>query len=268
MSAYNDAETLPAAIESILNQTFTEFEFIIVDDHSSDDSWKVIQEYAAKDARIVALRNDQNLNICGALNRGISRARTPYIVRMDADDTSELKRLEVQHAFMEAHPDVVISGGTIMTCDEQLQPISERQYLLSNAEIRHKLFRYSPFCHATTIYRTADFNQAGGYNPDLASAEDYDLYFRLGRLGKLANVREHLYNVRFHGASISASQSRRQEKATLYIRLKAVAEYGYRMTAGDKLYLAAQYLSMFIIPQAWKLRLFNYFRNRKKPAAA
>ncbi len=114
MPVYNAAAYLKQAIESILEQTFSDFHFIIIDDGSTDWSRSILQDYAAQDKRIVLLQNEKNSWICVSLNKAISHCRSPYIVRMDADDISHTDRIRIQVDFMEKHKHVGVCG-----CDMQ-----------------------------------------------------------------------------------------------------------------------------------------------------
>ena len=264
MPVYNAEAYIIDAIESILNQTFNEFEFIIIDDCSKDGCWEIIQKYARQDERIVAIRNDKNLKISKTLNKGIAIAKGKYIARMDADDCSYTDRLEKQYMFMEENPDIGICGGTMEVCDEHMNVIGTRKYKLTDKEIRKKIFYYSPFCHASTIYKTKYIQSIKGYNEYLYDAEDYDMYFRIGLLGKFANITDIIYRMRTNPNGVSILKSKRQEKLTLYIRIKAITEYGYKMRLVDKIYLLIQILNMYIMPQKVKIYLFNLIRNSRK----
>jgi len=261
MPAYNTEKYIGEAIESILNQTFKDFEFIIIDDCSTDNTWEIIQGYVKKDERIIVLRNKKNSKICKTLNRGIDIAKGKYIARMDADDWSYPDRFEKQFKFMENNPEVVISGGTMEVCDEKMDLLNQRKYNLTDGEIRKKLFRYSPFCHATTIYKTKIVKKINGYDEMFYVAQDYDFYFRLGMHGKFGNLKDILYKLRTHPESLSSKKTRIQEKFTLMIRKKAVKEYGYKMNLTDRFYFIGQYLSMFLIPSKIKFWLFNLIRK-------
>jgi glycosyltransferase involved in cell wall biosynthesis len=261
MPAYNAEKYIAEAIESILNQTFTDFEFIIVDDGSTDQTWALIQEYATKDKRVVPVKNAVNSQICISLNNGLAIAQGKYIVRIDADDTSPADRIEKQVEFMNQNPDIVISGGKIQICNHLMQPTNLRSYNLTDESVRTSIFRYSPFAHPAVIYRLDAVKKAGLYNPDLRDAEDYDLYFRLGRIGKFGNLDCVVHNLRLSEGSISQTRGRRQEKLTLYIRITAVMEYGYIMTLKDKIYLMMQFCSMYIVPHSFKFWLFNKIRG-------
>jgi len=264
MPAYNSEEFIGLAIESILNQTFTDFELIIIDDHSVDKTWEIIKEYKKQDRRIIALRNENNLKICRTLNRGLDIAKGQLIARMDADDWSYPERLEKQVALMEKDKAVVVSGAGIAVCDEKLQIGSYRMYHESDNEIRQHLFRYSPFCHPVIMMRTEAVKNVSGYSVFLYDAEDYDLYFRLGLAGKFANLPDCLLKYRINSNSVSVKRARRQEKITLFIRLKAVYEYSYRMTSADGIYFAGQLLSHYVIPPKAKIWLFNKIRNKNR----
>lgn len=261
LPAYNAASTLGLALDSMLAQGFGDFELLILDDASRDDTAAIAGDYAARDPRVRLLRNEANAKIAATLNRGIEAARAPYVVRMDADDWSYPERLERQVAFMDQHPEVVLSGSTIEICDARMQPLNRRRYPLTDEEIRAQMFFFSPFCHPAIICRTEALRRAGGYNASLEVAQDYDLYFRMGRLGRLANLEDCLHRLRTHPASSSLSRGRMQERNTLYIRLKAQIEYGYAMSARARLYLALQYLSTFLLPFRLKFWLFNLLRR-------
>lgn len=261
MSCYNEEKYIGEAIESILDQTFKDFEIIIIDDCSTDSTRNIIRKYRGKDERIVFFKNDENRGIFWSLNKGLKEARGKYIVKMDADDWSYPNRIELQYKFMEENPDVVVSGGTMEVCDEKLNILNKRNYNLTDRSIRKKIFRYSPFCHPTTIYKTVVARKIGGYDIKLAAAGDYDFYFRLGNNGSFGNVSDVLLKYRTNPGSISLTRARLQEEITLEVRKKAVKKYGYKMTFCDKGYYILQWLSMYVMPQKIKFWLFNKIRS-------
>lgn len=260
MPVYNAAKYLPLSIKSILNQSFKNYELIIIDDGSTDKSLEIIKKYAKKDNRIIFLKNNLNEKICKTLNRGLEMAKGKYIARMDADDWCYPDRLEKQFKFMELHPEVVISGGAMEVCDIRMKTLGVRNYGLNDKDIRNKIFLYSPFCHATTISRSTVL-KFEKYNEYLYDSEDYDLYFRLGFKGKFANLPDVLYKMRINDKGVSLVRSSRQELLVLFIRVKAVLEYGYPMTLWDKIYFVIQILSLYIVPSKVKFFIFNLFRN-------
>lgn len=262
MPVFNSEKFLSVAIESILNQTFSDFEFIIIDDGSTDQSLKEIKRYGVKDKRIRIINNASNLGICACLNRGLSLARGKYIVRMDSDDWSYPDRIKKQLFFMESHPNVVICGGTIRVCDAKLKVINPRRYPASDREIRKKIFRINPFAHPAVMYKKETAIKAGGYNEKLATVEDYDLYFRLGNLGQFANLTSAVLKLRIRYDSISYSNVGRQTLLHMYVRLKGVTEYGYRMKLMDAVFFTAGILGVIIIPARHKFKLYNALRAK------
>ena len=258
MPAYNCEEYVAEALQSLLDQTYKNIEVVIVDDHSTDGTWKIINEIAKTDKRIRPFRNEQNLKIVGTLNYAIRQSKGKYFARMDGDDVRATDSIHKQVDFMEKHDDVVIIGGSAVLCDVNMKPINKREYLLNDKEIRQKLFRFSPFTHGTIMMRASLVPQ-DPYKLDWA--EDYDLYFRLANRGKLANLPDVLYLIRTHGDSVSQSKTRYQEKLTLYIRLKAVFEYGYEMTASDKWYYFIQLVTMYLMPSRFRFWFFNKIRH-------
>jgi glycosyltransferase involved in cell wall biosynthesis len=261
MPAFNMEAYIEDAIRSILEQTFRDFEFIIIDDGSMDGTGEIIKRYAATDARVIIVNNQGNLGLPRTMNSSIELARGKYICRMDADDFSYPDRLEKQLAFMEDHPDVVISGGTMEVCNREMKFLCKRIYNLTDAEIRRKLFRYSPFSHPSVIFRTEEARNIGGYFEEIFPAEDYDFYFRLGMVGSFANLPDTIIKMRVNPSGISYSNIRKSEILALYVRLKAVFEYGYSMTMADKIYFMAQLASMLFMPARAKYWLFTWCRS-------
>ena len=263
MPAYDAEKYIAEAIESTLNQTFADFEFVIIDDGSTDSTGKIIEEYARKDERIIFLKNQKNVKISKTLNKGIKIAKGKYIARRDADDWSHPDGLEKQYHFMEEHPEIGISGGSMEVVDKHGKRIGIRRYNLTDAAIRKKLFRYSPFSHPLVMIRRDILSKCGLYNPELVPAEDYDLYFRIGMLSKFGNLDDIILKYKMLEESITSRKEREMESKTLAIRKKAVREYGYKMSLADKIYWILQYLSIFITPPVIKLWLFNKMRNSK-----
>ncbi|NTV51498.1 MAG: glycosyltransferase family 2 protein [Candidatus Firestonebacteria bacterium] len=261
MPVYNTADYLPAAIESILKQTYRAFELILVDDQSRDRSPEILQNYARRDKRIRLLRNETNLKLSRTLNRAIEAARGEYLVRMDSDDVSLPDRIAKQVAYLDAHPEVGVAGGAMDIIDGQDRLIGVRRYALTDGEIRARLFCYSPFSHPTIILRKAVLLQAGLYDPAYNPAEDYELYFRLGRLAKFGNLADTLLRYRVVPKSMTTGSTRAMEVKTLEIRRRAVKEFGYRMTFFDKIYGSLQQITMRLMPGVWRVWLFNTLRG-------
>lgn len=260
MPVYNAEKYLKTSVESILNQTYTNYEFVIVDDASTDASQVILQEYSKKNSQIKLLRNKDNLGVTGSLNKALDYVKGKYVVRMDADDWSNLKRLELQVDLMEENPNVVVSGSYIEVCDSNLQTMYIRRYQLDDKNIRKRMFRYSPFAHPATIWRTSDLKKER-YSEKARNCEDYELYFRIGRLGRFMNTNKVLLRLRLHPSSISASMNDNQSKMTVAIRRNAAKKLGYHMSLLDKIYTRMQDIGIRLIPVRLRFFLFNQLRK-------
>jgi glycosyltransferase involved in cell wall biosynthesis len=263
MPAYNAESFIKESISSIINQTFTDFEFIIIDDCSTDNTWKIILELQGKDKRIVAVKNQNNLKLSLTLNKGIELCKAKYIARMDADDYSLPDRLEKQYNYMEANPDIGISGGTMRVCDGNLKAKYLRFYHQTDSDIRKHIFRYSPYCHPLVIFKKEVFSKVGLYDTNYNPAEDYELYFRIGKYFKFGNLTNTLLNYRVIEKSMTTGSTKKMELQTINIREKYAKGHGYKMSLLDKIYNFSHFLSIYIIPRKIKLLLFNLTRDKK-----
>lgn len=262
LPAYNSGPFIGSAIESILSQTFSDFEFIIIDDCSSDHTWERIGEYAAKDKRIIARRNDRNMNLSATLNQGIALAKGEYIARMDHDDVALSQRLEKQVNFLDAHAEVSIVGSAIEIIDEDGRTLGIRKYKLSDHDIRKKLFFYSPFCHPATVIRKRSLDMSGCYDATFAPADDYELYFRLGMQGKLANLQDILLKYRvIKKTSMTTGGIKNMERKTIKVRLRYANHPFYKMNIIDYAYTALHYISLYLVPSRVKAWCFAKWRN-------
>ncbi len=211
MSVYNGERYLSLAITSILKQTFKDFEFIIVDDGSTDRSLKIIRKYEKTDSRIRVLVQD-NQGLAAALNNGIAMARGKYIARMDDDDISLPNRLDLQYSFMESHLDVLASSGLAVIINKWGDEYEEWRTEENSSKIdsRHIDEGCTSLCHPASIIRKTAWEAVGGYSPDIRYAQDLDFWLKIGELGSLANISEPLILYRLH--SNSASGTHRQEQ--------------------------------------------------------
>ncbi len=224
MPVYNGALYLKQAIESILVQSYSNFEFIIVNDGSTDTSEAVVNEF--KDKRIRYVLNEKNLGLVASLNIGIALAAGKYIARMDQDDIADANRLQVQYDFLEQNTDTIICGTAVMI----IGTLEMKYAPLQDAEIRVALLFGSPFYHPTVMMRKSTlitnnlkFSEANKH------AEDYGFWIDLASCGKLANLtslglhyRKHAtqYSQTFHqGMASSAAKSRHKYITQLGVRL-------------------------------------------------
>lgn len=202
MPVYNGALYLKEAIDSILKQTFTDFEFIIVNDGSTDESEEIILSY--RDLRIVYLKHE-NKGIGLSLQLGCQIAKGKYIARMDADDISEINRLMIQFNYLETNTDVVLVGSAVNYINEKGQVFGRSFPYTGDEALKHILFtKGSAICHPSVMMRASAYFWTGGY-ADLEPLEDYYLWMRLSKYGKFINFITPYLNYRVLHNSISRS---------------------------------------------------------------
>jgi glycosyltransferase involved in cell wall biosynthesis len=205
MTVYNSERYLRETLDSVLGQTFRDFEFVIVNDGSTDRSLEILQEYAGRDGRI-RLISRANTGIVAAANEGIAAARGDYLARTDSDDVSAPTRFEKQVAYLDAHPDCVLLGTRVIETDPNGISVSQSGHALTHEEIDAQLLTaYGGWAvlQPTTMMRTAAVRAAGGYRGHYNISEDHDLFLRLAERGRVANLSEPLlrYRRRFDGAT-------------------------------------------------------------------
>jgi glycosyltransferase involved in cell wall biosynthesis len=192
MSNYNNIDYIAEAVESILNQTYSNFEFIIYDDCSSDGSREYLREISEKDERIVLIENNDNKGLGHNLAQGVNKANGNWILRMDADDISVPNRIERLFAFLDKHPELDVLGSYASDIDEEGNFLRKRKVPLTNEKIRELVWT-CPFIHPSVIFRKSSILKIGSYNPKIRKRQDYDLWFRCVKGGlNLANIPEPL----------------------------------------------------------------------------
>lgn len=223
MPVYNGERHLAAALDSILAQTFVDFELLVIDDGSTDDSAAIVQHYA--DSRIRLERSKCNLGVVAALNRGLGLARGEFIARMDCDDISLPTRLTRQVEFLSHHPEVIACGTWMRTFG-----VSEEQIWkapIDHEDIKARLLFESCLFHPTVMLRTEVLRQHQiQYDESFRHAEDFDLWTRLVKLGRLANLDEILLQYRLHSDNVGLLHQPAQLAAAKSVRARQLAELG------------------------------------------
>jgi glycosyltransferase involved in cell wall biosynthesis len=213
MPVYNGARYLAEAVESILAQTYRDFEFVIVDDGSTDRSPTMLDEYARRDARIKVVRR-ANTGIVGALNNAIAESKAALIARMDADDVSLPDRLEKQVAYMRDHPECVALGSRVTGIDPYGCVLFQSEHKLAHDEIDAELLNGVGWAivHPAAMLRRDAVEEVGRYRPEWQWVEDLDLFLRLAEIGKLANLPDQLLRYRQHTESINRTRAAEQAR--------------------------------------------------------
>jgi glycosyltransferase involved in cell wall biosynthesis len=217
MSVYNGAEYLRAAIDSVLTQTLADFEFVIVDDGSTDGSAEIIRSYT--DSRIVLLQQS-NQGVATALNHALQFAHGEYVARQDADDISLPERFVKQVEFLGSHPQVAVVGTAATLIDRTGRPFSTFMPFVRHERLVKELKRgVCPLMHGAVMLRRTALSQCGVYNPVFNWMQDVELWLRLSQHHRLANMREILYQFRKHDLSIT-------HKALIDLRIREFAKTG------------------------------------------
>ena len=221
MSVYNGQEFVREAIESILAQTFRNFEFLIIDDGSTDVTPEILSVFARRDKRVRVVSHS-NRGRALSLNIGIDLSAGKYIARMDADDVALPTRFQEQVEFLEQHPDVIVLGGAVELINMAGQALQIFEQPLEDAQIRLAMQSRCPICHPTVLMKKDSALAAGGYRKALLDADDYDLWLRMAELGKLANLGQVLLRYRVHAGQVSQRGMRQQTLCVLAARAAAM----------------------------------------------
>jgi hypothetical protein len=219
MSVFNGERFLREAVESILEQSYRSFEFIIIDDGSTDGTAQILEEFAQKDRRI-RYYPQENRGLIDALNRGCRLARADFLARMDADDISLPGRLQWQVDFLEAHPGIGMVGGAAEFIDGSGEHICVAPHPVTDEEIRRALPDGNVFWHPSILLRRSVFLSVGGYR-NLKLAEDYDLWLRIAEQSQVANLKEVILKYRVHPGQVSVTSCHEQAVSTWMARAAA-----------------------------------------------
>jgi GT2 family glycosyltransferase/radical SAM superfamily enzyme YgiQ (UPF0313 family) len=219
MSVYNGKDHVKSAMESILRQSYPVFEFIIIDDASTDGTQEILDCF--RDPRLRIFHNEKNLGLTKSLNRGINQARGEYIARMDADDFSVPHRFETQVAYLDKNSSVAVVGSSYYLIDDGGTKNQIVDVITDSNTIHNNLMRQNWFGHGSVMMRKSCLESVGGYDEDFIYAQDYDLFLRLSERFKLGNISEPLYCWRKSWCGISQQKKYEQKYFANWARKKA-----------------------------------------------
>jgi glycosyltransferase involved in cell wall biosynthesis len=220
MPVHNALPFLEEAIRSIVSQTYPDFEFVILDDGSTDGSTEVLHAWAERDPRIRLVLAEARLGPAGSSNRVVAEARTPLVARMDADDIAHPERIERQMALIDAEPGAVLIGTLWDVIDEKGRRVrpADRSRLL-------RVSPFAPFSHPTILFRKEAFDAIGGYRKEADRWEDIDLYLRFAAAGRVLVITEPLVTVRHSSVSTRLRDGRDTFEKAMHLMYCCVAEY-------------------------------------------
>lgn len=262
MPVYNAGAFVVEAVNSILNQTYRNFEFIIVDDASTDGSWRMLQKLAKGDKRIVLLRNGRNLGVSSTVKKAIKLTKGKYIARMDADDVCYPRRLEKQLAYLKENRDVVAVGSQCDVIDKSGRLTGVKTFPEEHYDIYRYIFTLIPIQQPTMMIARSRLPKDFAYYIDgMNTAEEIELIFKLFKFGKLANLDETLLAYRIHDKNISLQDVRRTFFLTLIARFRGVIFHGYRPSLSGIMVTLLEALAVAILPRSVVIWLYNEVRS-------
>ncbi len=259
---YNGGKYLSLCLDSILNQTYKNFEIIAVDDCSTDGSYKILRKYATKYPKITVFRNSVNKGVSETAKKAISYARGDYIARMDADDIAIPTRFEVQLKHLRSRRKTVAVGGQCLIIDSRNNIIGKKSFPTSFADIYKYIFRFVPVQQPTLMIARkrlpVDFKY---YIDGMNTAEEVELFFKLFQYGKVENVSDVVLLYRFHEGNTSLLNVRQTFLLTLIARIKAVFRYNYKPSFMGVLITFIQAIIILTLPQKASIALYKVFRD-------
>lgn len=224
MGVWNGAPQVREAVESVLSQTVTDLELIVVDDDSSDATPAILGSF--RDPRLQVVRRARG-GLTSALNVALRLSRAPLVARLDADDLALPERLERQLAFLSTHPEIGLCGTAAREVDASGREVTVVRPPADDAGIRRALIRRNPFVHSSIVMRRAAVEQAGGYDEAFPVAQDYDLWMRMSRVTRMANLPEPLVVRRLRPGRVSEARDIERLRAEAKVRWRAVRSGAY-----------------------------------------
>lgn len=265
MPAHNAGKFLVPAIESILKQTYPRFELLIVDDGSTDTSWKTIRDYRKRySKRIRAFRTAKQLNAAGnaAMDIGLSHAKGVFIARMDADDIAYPKRLEKQVEYLLSHPRTILVGTQATVINRYGKIIGIKTVPIDHEAIYGQFGIIHPMIHPTIVVRRSLLpNPNKLYLNKWGVNDDYYSFFKLLNYGEFANLPECLLKYRVHEKNASLQNPKGKFTNSVYIRLEAIQKFNYQMSSLALLILLFQLIVVGIIPERFIVPFYMMLRG-------
>ena len=254
MPVYNGEKYIHYAIDSVLQQTYKDFEFLIINDGSKDNTQGIIDRYKKKDNRIRIFINNENIGISKSLNYGLKQAKGQLIARIDSDDIWHKEKLSKQLLCMDNDPTLYLLGTakTLINESGDIIPSVEKQFF-SYREIKSNILKNNLFCHSSVIFKKSLLKEIGYYNENFLNTEDYEYWIRIltGRKGEILN--ESLVFYRIHKNMISLKKRKQQNLYVIKAKFRGIFQYGYSF-----IYL------VYILKDIWPLLIPDFLIRIKK----
>jgi glycosyltransferase involved in cell wall biosynthesis len=254
IGAYNNEATLAKAVESMLAQSVSDIEVLVVDDGSTDSTAQVAASLTDHDARVRLLRMPRNVGIARSLNAGMRAAKAPVIAVQDADDWSDPRRLERQLVALNASPDIAVVGCRMAEVDERGNGLVPRTSL-ATGDVSRWLMHFNPIPNSAAAFRRSNVLEAGGYDPRYRWATEYDLWLRLSERYRIVALDEILATRRMSTTNVAATHERAQTAETIHMRVRAMWRRRSVRGANGLLPYAVSYLTPTSLKRARRRRL-------------
>lgn len=245
MCVYNGEKWIDTAVSSILNQTYSNFELIVVNDYSSDTTLQHLLKI--RDKRVRLINNNKNYGVAFSLNKALKITKGKYVARMDADDKAVINRLKKQSSFLEENPSVAAVGTWAKLITESGKLIKIQKVPCYYSEIKSAIIKFNPLIHPTIMIRKNILDEIGFYNVKYEGAEDYDLFLRLANRYTVVNIPTVGLIHRVHSDAVTQKRMKYIEIQSLRVRLNAIRQYQY--SYWKLIYLIRPILFLFIPTQ-------------------
>lgn len=265
MPAYNAGSFLVESVTSILNQTHKNLELIIVNDASTDETLKIVEEFKRNDKRVRVFSNKKRLGVSKSASIGVSKARGKFVARMDADDVALPMRIEKQIDFLVKNKTVVAVGGQCELINTEGTRIGYKRFPLLDSEVRKIIFSHVPLQQPTLLVNKSLLPSGFvWYDENYSSAEELELIFKLFRYGKVVNLNDVVLKYRMHSHNTSLVNPKKTFYLTLKTRLIAILKYGYVPSLKGILTTIAETLFILVAPTALIYPVYSYVRGMNK----
>lgn len=261
---HNAEEYVREALDSCINQTYTNLEIVVVDDKSEDGTLNILREYEQRDSRVKVLAVEKQNGLGNVINIGIRESNGKYIARMDADDIMCPERIEKQLKYLESNPNCVAVGGQIDIIDEQGNVVGHREYAIKDEDIKRNRFLFQPFAHPAVTLRRSTLEDIGLYPEDMWKVEDVKLFLILSTKGEFHNLEDTVLKYRVTFRTESQSKMVDHFKKTNEVRKWAIRELGIKPTFREYVIWNLQKIGVMVLsifPSSVFLKTFEVFRK-------
>lgn len=257
MSVYNGEKYLTQAIDSILNQIFSNFEFIIINDNSSDKTKEILNTYS--DKRIKIIKNAINLGLTKSLNKGLAKSKGEYIARMDCDDISMPDRFEIQNKFLDENPQIACVGGKTIIIDDNGKINGEKNVETNPDVLAFKMLMINQIAHSSIMIRADVIKRENYYNEDYRYTQDYELWSRLIASGyNITNIDIPLIKYRYHNSSITQNKESKNNAYELVIKTTRNNLNKYINLSDKQLLIYTQFFHKYHVNKIFNLLVLEW----------